>query len=217
MHAIANLRQDYHKSELLESDALPNAIDQFQLWFDQALTAKIVEPNIMTLATVSEQGQPSARIVLLKGLDQGDFVFYTNYQSAKADDIQANPKVALLFFWEELERQIRIEGTATQVSRDMSEAYFHSRPIASQVGALASHQSQVVASRKALDDKMEALLKEYENKPVPLPRFWGGYRVTPTRIEFWQGRTGRLHDRLRYTRTSSLAQPSPWYIERLNP
>jgi len=212
MNTIADLRQDYRQSQLLESEVLPDAMDQFRRWFDQALEAQIPEPNAMTLATVSPEGIPTARIVLLKGIDQGEFVFYTSYLSRKASDIEANPNVALNFFWLPIERQICIRGVARKTTRQEADQYFHSRPVGSQLGAWASRQSSVVSSRQVLEDEMAKLEKQYAGQTVPLPDFWGGYRVKPLSIEFWQGRTGRLHDRLRYTR-----QGDAWTIDRLSP
>lgn len=212
MNTIADLRQDYRQSQLLEQEALPDAMAQFKKWFDDALAAQVPEPNAMSLATVSPEGIPTARIVLLKGVDQGEFVFYTNYLSRKAADIQANPNVAMNFFWLPLERQVVIRGTATLTSREETDQYFHSRPVGSQIGAWTSRQSQQVASRQVLEETYARLEKEYAGKVVPLPDYWGGYRVKPVSIEFWQGRTGRLHDRLLYTR-----QGEGWAMARLSP
>jgi len=213
MRSIADLRQDYRQSHLLEHDALPDAMGQFQRWFDQAVAAEITEPNAMTLATVSPEGIPTVRVVLLKGIDQGEFLFYTSYLSRKAQDIEQNPNVALNFFWLPIERQVCIRGVARRTSREEAEQYFHSRPLGSQLGAWASRQSSVIPSREVLDNEIARLGKQYHNSTVPLPDFWGGYRVKPTTIEFWQGRTSRLHDRLRYTRQAD----DSWKLERLSP
>jgi pyridoxamine 5'-phosphate oxidase len=213
MRSIADLRQDYRQSHLLESEALPDAMAQFQRWFDQAVAAEINEPNAMTLATVSPEGIPTARIVLLKGIDHGDFVFYTSYLSRKAQDIEHNPNVALNFFWLPIERQVCIRGVARKASREEAQQYFQSRPIGSQLGAWASRQSSVIDSRDVLENEMARLEQEYQGRTIPLPDFWGGYRIKPQTLEFWQGRTGRLHDRLRYTRQAD----ESWQIERLSP
>jgi pyridoxamine 5'-phosphate oxidase len=210
---IADLRQNYTRAGLIEADAEIDPFQQFQTWFQAALSAQLLEPNAMTLATTTAKGLPSARIVLLKDFDVRGFVFYTNYESLKAQQLSENPHAALVFWWGELERQIRIEGRVEKVSPDESDRYFHSRPIGSQIGAWASNQGQVVASRDILENKQSELEKEYQNKEIPRPSHWGGFRVVPLVIEFWQGRPSRLHDRLRY----SLQADGSWLRERLAP
>jgi len=209
---IADLRRDYQHGDLLEPDMEANPLRQFALWLQQALAASLPEPNAMTLATVSAAGQPAARTVLLRGYDERGFVFYTNYDSRKGEEIAANPRVALLFFWPELERQVRIEGMAAPVAPEESDAYFRTRPHGSRLGAWASRQSAVIPGRGVLEAEMEALAAKYPGDDVPRPPHWGGYRVMPTAIEFWQGRPNRLHDRLRY-----LPVGDGWRLERLAP
>jgi pyridoxamine 5'-phosphate oxidase len=211
--SLSDLRREYTRAGLKESDLDPNPFKQFDKWFQQALAAGLPEPNAMTLATATLDGKPSARIVLLKGFDERGFVFFTNYESRKGRELAANPQAALVCYWIELERQVRISGPVSRVSSEESETYFRSRPLGSQLGAWASQQSEVVGGRKILEDRLEQLTQEYQTKPVPLPPNWGGYRVAPETIEFWQGRANRLHDRLRYTVQSS----SQWLIERLSP
>jgi pyridoxamine 5'-phosphate oxidase len=206
------LRREYTKDALLESNVLPDPIAQFDRWFNDATLAGLPEANAMTLATVDASGAPSARIVLLKGIDKRGFVFFTNYASRKGRELAANPRAALCFFWESLERQVRIEGTVEKTTREESEEYFHSRPIGSQIGAWVSQQSETIESRKALDDRAEELLAKFVNTGVPRPDFWGGFRVVPHTIEFWQGRPSRLHDRLQYVR-----EADGWKIRRLCP
>ena len=211
--SLSDLRGEYTLAGLKESDLDPNPLKQFDKWFQQALAAGLPEPNAMTLATATLDGKPSARIVLLKGLDERGFVFFTNYESQKGRELSANPQAALVCYWIELERQVRINGRVNCVSVEESEEYFRSRPLGSQLGAWASRQSEVVGGRKILEDRLEALTHEYQSKTIPLPPYWGGYRVAPETIEFWQGRPNRLHDRLRYTLQSN----SQWLIERLSP
>jgi pyridoxamine 5'-phosphate oxidase len=210
--SVADLRKEYTRSGLSESDALPDPINQFRHWFDEALAANLHEPNAMTLATATPDGRPSARIVLLKGYDGRGFVFYTNYEGRKARDLEANPNCALVFYWGELERQVRIEGRGVQVSDKESDAYFASRPRGSRLGAWVSEQSRPVEDRSKLEERLKELEEEYEGREIPRPPFWGGYRVEPEGVEFWQGRENRLHDRLLYTRCAE-----EWVIERLQP
>jgi pyridoxamine 5'-phosphate oxidase len=210
---IQNLRQDYRASTLLEAGTKADPIKQFEAWFNEAVAAQVLEPNAMTLATATSDGRPSARIVLLKGYDNDGFSFYTNYLSRKGKELAKNPHASLLFFWGELERQVRIEGTIEKLSREQSEAYFHSRPHGSQLGALASPQSQEIAGREVLETKYTQLEAEYEGKDVPKPGFWGGYILKPQLVEFWQGRSSRLHDRILYKK----ADKKTWKKVRLAP
>lgn len=210
---VADLRRDYALAGLSESDVAPDPIMQFTRWFAQALAADITEPNAMTVATATRDGVPSARIVLLKGFDARGFVFYTNYESQKGRELMENPVAALVFHWVELQRQVRIVGAVEKASVEESDAYFQSRPRGSRLGAWASRQSAVLRGREELEQRLTALTGEYTEREIPLPPFWGGYRVTPVSVEFWQGRTSRLHDRLRYTRPSDGA----WQIARLSP
>jgi pyridoxamine 5'-phosphate oxidase len=204
-------RRDF--SGLNASDLHLNPVKQFERWFQQALAANLPEPTAMTLATCTKQGIPSARIVLLKGYDEQGFVFYTNYESQKGKELAENPFGALAFHWAALERQVRISGEVSKVSRAESEIYFQSRPIGSQLGAWASNQSAVIQNREELEERMRQLALVYQNKSVPLPPYWGGYRLFPHMIEFWQGQTNRLHDRFRYTH----GEQNQWRIERLSP
>jgi len=210
---IADLRRNYTRAGLTETDADANPFIQFQTWFDQALSAELPDPNAMTLATATPEGKPSARIVLLKGFDEEGFVFYSNYNSQKGQQLAATPWAALVFWWAELERQVRIDGYVEKVSPEESEAYFASRPFDSQLGAWASQQSEVIASRAVLEDKIAELKQKYEAQAVPKPPHWGGYRLFPTEFEFWQGRPSRLHDRLRYRQQSD----GTWLQQRLAP
>jgi pyridoxamine 5'-phosphate oxidase len=210
---VARLRQEYTRTGLDESDAAPDPIEQFRGWFDDALAADLHEPNAMTLATATPEGRPSARTVLIKGFDERGFVFYTNYEGRKARELEANPQCALVFYWGELERQVRVEGRAGRVSEEESDAYFTSRPRGSQLGAWASEQSRPVEDRGTLERRLRELEREYEGREVPRPPFWGGYRVEPETVEFWQGRENRLHDRLLYRRSGD----GGWKRERLQP
>ena len=211
--SLADLRKDYSLAGLAEKDLARDPFRQFEKWFQEAEAAKIPEPNAMTLATATREGRPSARTVLLKGLDGRGFVFYSNYESRKGRELDANPHVTLVFPWVAIERQVLIEGTATKVAREESEAYFHSRPRASQLGAWVAQQSAVIAGRAVLEDTMKALEKKYAGQEVPLPANWGGWRVAPETVEFWQGRRSRLHDRLRFRREKD----GGWSVERLAP
>lgn len=209
---IAGMRRSYTLAGFSERDAHASPFVQFRLWFEEAKSANILEPNAMTLATTSADGTPEARIVLLKEMDERGFVFYTNYESTKAQSIAANPSVALLFFWGELERQVRITGKVEKVSREESDAYFQMRPRESRIGAWASKQSSILESREKLEERFAQLTEEFEGKDIPLPPFWGGYRVIPETLEFWQGRIGRLHDRVVYQRSDTV-----WSVVRLSP
>ncbi|HRG56949.1 MAG TPA: pyridoxamine 5'-phosphate oxidase, partial [Lacunisphaera sp.] len=191
--ALADMRRDYSLAGLLEKDLAKNPFRQFEQWFQEAEAAKIAEPNAMTLATAGRDGRPSARTVLLKGCDGRGFVFYTNYESRKGRELDANPRATLLFPWVAMERQIIIEGTVTRVSREAAEAYFHSRPRGSQLAAWASPQSTAVAGRAVLEESYRVVDKKYEGRTVPLPPNWGGFRLAPETVEFWQGRRSRLH------------------------
>ncbi len=210
--SIADLRKDYTLQELNETEVDLNPFVQFQRWFDQAVEAQLPEPNAMTVATATKEGIPSARIVLLKGFDDRGFVFYTNYSSHKAQELTDNPHAALVFLWTELERQIRIVGSVEKVSAEESDAYFYSRPIGSRLGAWTSEQSQVIANRDVLEQRLTELKTQYEHQEISRPPHWGGFRVKPIAIEFWQGRSSRLHDRLRYQ-----LQNGEWMLDRLSP
>ena len=211
--SLADLRKDYTLAGLAEKDLARDPFRHFEKWFQEAEAAKRAEPNAMTLATASPDGRPSARTVLLKGLDGRGFVFYSNYESRKGRELTLNARVALVFPWIALERQVLIEGTVTKVAREESAAYFHSRPRASQLGAWVAQQSSVIPGRATLEEAMKALEKKHAGAEIPLPPNWGGYRVAPETIEFWQGRRSRLHDRLRYRRD----QEGGWLVERLSP
>jgi pyridoxamine 5'-phosphate oxidase len=211
--AVAALRQEYAGMSLDEGDVADDPVTQFTRWFAQALDAQVPEPNAMTVATATRAGVPSARIVLLKGFDARGFVFYTNYEGHKGRELAENPVAALVFHWVELHRQVRITGAVEKVSHEESDAYFQSRPRGSRLGAWTSKQSSVLSGRAPLEARLTALTAQFGEGDIPLPPFWGGYRVIPNAVEFWQGRPSRLHDRLRYAR-----QPDDtWRIERLSP
>jgi pyridoxamine 5'-phosphate oxidase len=210
--SIADLRREYARARLDEGSVGPDPVAEFGRWFDEALNAKVLEANAMTLATATEDGAPSARIVLLKGVDERGFVFFTDYRSRKGEELKHNPRAALVFYWPELERQVRITGQTETMTQGDSEAYFRTRPRGSRIGAWVSHQSQVIPDRKVLEQQVSAMERKYSGDEVPLPPYWGGFRVKPDAIEFWQGRESRLHDRIRYSRASD-----GWRIERLSP
>jgi pyridoxamine 5'-phosphate oxidase len=210
--SLAAMRRDYASEGVSEADALADPIAQFERWFDDARRAEVHEPNAMTLATVDAQGQPAARMVLLKGLDRRGLAFYTNRDSRKARELLANPKAALVFWWGPLQRQVRFEGRVEDVDPAEADAYFASRPKGSQLAAWASAQSSVIQGRAALEAQERMHRERFGEGEVPRPPFWGGYRLVPAVVEFWHGRASRLHDRLRYTRT-----PEGWRIERLAP
>jgi pyridoxamine 5'-phosphate oxidase len=210
--SISDLRREYAATRLDESDVDPNPMRQFARWFGDAHRAELLEPNAMTLATATPDGEPSARIVLLKGADERGFAFFTDYRSRKGQDLEANPRAALVFHWGELERQVRITGAVSRVSREESKTYFRSRPRGSRLGAWTSQQSSVIPSREALEERLGKIAARFDGSDVPLPPHWGGFRVRPDTIEFWQGRESRLHDRIRYVREGGV-----WRIERLSP
>ncbi len=210
---IVSLRKEYSSAFLNEEDVNQSPFKQFELWMQQAVEAEILEPHAMTVSTVSAEGKPSSRIVLLRGFDENGFVFYTNYSSHKGNDMAQNKYACLNFFWPDLERQIRIEGSIAKIDQQISTAYFHSRPRESQIGAWASIQSAVIANRKVVEDAFLHYTEKFKDSAViPKPEHWGGYNIKPTSIEFWQGRPSRLHDRLRYS-----LENSNWKIERLSP
>ncbi|PJZ70356.1 pyridoxamine 5'-phosphate oxidase [Leptospira perolatii] len=209
---LSELRSEYARAELDDKLVGSDPLEFFGKWFQEALDCKVREPNAMTLATATQEGGADARIVLLKGFENGRFRFFTNYESRKGKQIEKFPSVCLLFFWPELERQVRIIGKAEKSNRSISEAYFKSRPFENQIGAISSMQSRPVATREELDHKFQELANQYRNIQVPIPEFWGGYDVLPSEIEFWQGRTGRLHDRIVFTKSEST-----WEKVRLQP
>lgn len=210
--SIADIRKEYSALSLKASEVDANPVDQFLTWFDMALNAEIMEPNAMTLSTI-EGNKPTSRIVLLKGVENEQFVFYTNYQSAKGQQIEKNPFVSLNFFWPELERQVRIDGEVKKVNESISDDYFKSRPRASQIGAWVSPQSETIENREVLDKRLEEIELKFKDIEVERPPHWGGYSVKPNMIEFWQGRPSRLHDRILYT----FSETKNWQIERLAP
>jgi pyridoxamine-phosphate oxidase len=213
MQSLADLRKAYSKYSLDESSVQLDPLEQFRKWFNESIKAEVPEPNAMNLATVNEMGRPSSRIVLLKGIEEGGFVFYSNYLSKKGKDIENNPACALTFFWPELERQIRIEGVADRVDGTTSDNYFKSRPRGSRIGALASPQSSMIANRKILEERVLQIESKYKGvDDLPRPHQWGGYKVDPFLIEFWQGRADRLHDRIQYSKVDG-----KWQIHRLAP
>ncbi|MDR9417730.1 pyridoxamine 5'-phosphate oxidase [Gracilimonas sp.] len=209
---LQKLREDYSKNALNESEVDANPVKQFEVWMEEAADAKVPEPNAMTLSTVDMQNKPHSRVVLLKGIEDDNFIFYTNYESDKGREIESNKHVALCFLWLELERQVRVEGTVEKISTEESEGYFKERPYKSQLGALASNQSSVVPNREFLEDRFEEMREKYNEGEVPKPKSWGGYKVTPEYFEFWQGRRSRLHDRIRYEKVGN-----KWDIKRLSP
>ncbi len=210
--SLADLRRDYSLAGLTEKDLAKDPFRQFEKWFQEAEGAKIPEPNAMVLSSVGPEGRPSARTVLLKGVDGRGFVFYSNYESRKGRELEANPNASMVFPWIMLERQVIVEGPVAKVAREESEAYFHSRPRASQLAAWISQQSRVISGRSILEDSFKELEKKYAGQEVPLPPHWGGWRLAPVSVEFWQGRRSRLHDRLRYRKTGDT-----WVVERLAP
>jgi pyridoxamine 5'-phosphate oxidase len=211
-NTIAELRKSHADIGLDASDLDPDPLRQFAQWLSHALESGLILPNTMTLATATRDGRPSARMVLLKGIDAGGFVFYTNYASRKGRELAENPRAALVFYWPELERQVRVTGQVTAVARSQSEEYFRTRPFGSRLGAWASHQSEIISSRAELEERLRILTLRHADEIVPLPPFWGGYRLTPDEVEFWQARENRLHDRLLYRKTDA-----GWLIERLSP
>lgn len=210
--SIAHLRREYARARLDERDVDPDPLVQFHKWFDDARRAELPEPNAMTLATATPDGIPSARMVLLKAADERGFTFFTDYRSRKGQELEANPHAALVFFWGELERQVRVAGTVGRVSREETEAYFRTRPRESRLGAWSSHQSAVLPGREALEARLREVSARHPGDDVPTPPYWGGYLLRPNLLEFWQGRESRLHDRVRYQR-----EAGGWRIERLSP
>lgn len=210
--SIADIRKDYQLKSLAETEVAKDPFAQFSIWWEEAVQSAIVEVNAMALSTVSPEGRPSSRIVLLKGYNEEGFVFFTNYTSDKGKHIEQNQHVSLLFFWKELERQVRIEGTVAKIAAEESDAYFNSRPVGSRLGAWASPQSQKIADRAILNQELEKITAQFHEQEIPRPPHWGGYRVQPTKIEFWQGRSSRLHDRILYEQVDQ-----QWQISRLAP
>lgn len=213
MHSIAGIRKDYKLQSLDENDVFKDPFDQFEKWWQEVLASNIDEPNAMTLATAGKNGIPSARIVLLKGVENGGFIFYTNYESHKGIELKENPNACLVFFWKELERQVRITGIAEKISTEESIAYFNSRPDGSKIGAWASPQSLAVAGKAWLKETFEYYAERFKHGQIPKPPHWGGYRIKPLKAEFWQGRPSRMHDRILYTKQDD----GSWKIERLAP
>jgi pyridoxamine 5'-phosphate oxidase len=210
--SLSDLRREYARARLDEATVNPDPLVEFARWFAEAERAELPEPNAMTLATATADGAPSARLVLLKAFDERGFVFFTDYRSRKAIELDANPRASLVFYWGELERQVRITGTVSRTSQAESADYFRTRPVGSRMGAWVSHQSQVINSRAVLEAGLRAMEAKYPGGDVPLPPYWGGYRVWPDTIEFWQGRENRLHDRMQYRREGEV-----WRVERLSP
>jgi pyridoxamine 5'-phosphate oxidase len=210
--SVADLRTDYRRAALSEADVSADPITQFTVWFNEAVKASVHEPNAMCLATATADGYPSARMVLLKGIDERGFVFYTDYRSRKGRELAENPHASLCFFWGELERQVRVAGAVQRVSRAEAETYFSTRPLPSRIGAWTSHQSSVLPSREALERELETNQSRFVDGIVPLPEHWGGFRVVPHEIEFWQGRASRLHDRIQFT-----LEGGAWTRRRLSP
>ncbi|MEP6788147.1 MAG: pyridoxamine 5'-phosphate oxidase [Acidobacteriota bacterium] len=209
---LQDMRRDYASRSLLESSIASDPVAQFSTWMDEAINSEVIDANAMTVSTVDEMGRPSSRVVLLKGFDHDGFIFFTNYLSNKTADLDSNPNIALHFFWPDLQRQVALNGTAAKTSREVSEAYFATRPVESQIGAWASKQSSVLSDRQELEDSVAETRARFAGQTIPCPPFWGGFCVTPRRFEFWQGGTNRLHDRICYTLESET-----WRILRLSP